>query len=563
MNWLDWTVVVAYLLFLIGVGAYLNRYQENTDDYFLAGQRMKWWQTGFSTMATQLSAISFISVPAFVALKKGGGIKWLAYEVAVPIALIVVMVVIIPVLHRGRYISMHQYLGERFDEKTRSLVSGLFLLMRGLASGVIIYGGAKILAATFKLPTLAPESFLSSPTQQVLIAILIIGVVTIIYDVLGGIGVVIFSDVLQMFVIVVGLLICGWIGLDLLNWNAEAVVQAYDDPARFRAFDFRHWGVSKEEQYAFWPFLIGGFFLYVAYYGCDQSQVQREMSVANEDDVRKSMLLNAFGRYPIVLLYCLVGLVVGATFLTEAEAIAGNLNLSVETFRTRFQEHPDWMLPLFIRAALPHGLIGLLFVAAMAALMSSLDSAINSLSAVTIRDFYQEYLAPGRSTSHYLRAGQVCTLLWGLFATGSALAFALEPSTQTVVEQINQIGTMFYGPLAAAFLMGLLTEWMLGTGVFAGVVVGMVTNILVWQLMPYISWLWWGPIGFLTTLIVAVVITLQLRAAPVPMNRLLKLEKANTRTYWLPAYVLCIVYFFAIILLSTRLELGLMNLFLQ
>lgn len=554
MNWLDWVVVAIYLLFLIGVGAYLNLFQKDTDDYFLAGQKMKWWQTGFSTMATQLSAISFISVPAFVALKSGGGMKWLVYEVAVPLALILVMVVIIPVLHRGRYISMHQYLGERFNEGTRSLVSGLFLLMRGLSSGVIIYAGAKILAATFDLPNLFAGTGLEADTQQVVLAILIIGIVTIIYDVLGGIGVVIFSDVLQMFIIIAGLLICGVVGMDLLSWNTVHVMDAYDNPKRFQILNFEQWGVSKESQYGFWPFLFGGFFLYVSYYGCDQSQVQREMSVANEDDVHKSMLLNAFGRFPIVILYCFVGLVIGAVFMMEPQSISGELGWSVEQFQTTYKDHPDWMLPLFMRAALPHGLIGLLFVAAMAALMSSLDSAINSLSAITIRDFYQEYLVPDQSQSHYLLAGKLCTMFWGLFATVSALLFSLRGDTPTVVEQINQIGTMFYGPLAAAFLMGILTDWIEGTSVTAGVLFGMLANLLVWQHLEWISWLWWGPIGFGVTAIVAVTFSVALPPISLPENRLFRFEEGKNRTNWLPAYVLCVIYFFVIIAVCAWIE---------
>lgn len=559
MNGLDWLIIAIYLLFLIGLGAYLNLSQENTNDYFLAGQNMKWWQTGLSTMATQLSAISFISVPAFVALKTGGGMKWLVYEVAVPIALILVMVVIIPVIHRRRYISMHQYLGERFDEATRSLVSGLFLIMRGLSSGIIIYAGAKILAATFPLPTFLSTSLLTGSTQQEIVAILIIGIVTILYDVLGGIGVVIFSDVLQMSFIVVGLLICGWVGMELLDWNMVSVVDAYDNPDRFRILDFRHWGVTKEGEYAFWPFLFGGFFLYVSYYGCDQSQVQREMSVDNEDDIHKSMLLNAFGRFPIVLLYCFVGLIIGATFLLEPKVIAQQLNWPVQQFRQTYQNNPDWMLPLFIRAALPHGLIGLLFVSAMAALMSSLDSAINSLSAITIRDFYQEYVRPDRSKAHYLMAGKLCTLFWGVFATGSAVLFALQGNTYTVVEQINQIGTMFYGPLAAAFLMGILTGWIRGAGVFLGVVIGLLVNLLVWRSFPAVSWLWWGPIGFVAATTVAIIVTLCVQKRPLQEQKLIHLEEGKTRTDWRAAYLLCVGYFFLIIACCYLLETSFMQ----
>lgn len=532
MTPLDWGVVCLYLLLLIGLGLYLNQYQEDTYDYFLAGQSMTWWQTGFSTMATQLSAVSFISVPAFVALKENGGMRWLAFEFAVPLALIVVMAVIIPVFHREKYISMNQYLGDRFDSGTRSLISGLFLLMRGLSSGAIIYGGAKIIAPAINI--------------RLFWAILIIGVVTILYDVLGGIGVVIYSDVIQMAIIFLGLIYCGITAIDMVGW--QTALNTFD-PARKQILFMNDFGTTEGSSYGFWPFLIGGFVLYVAYYGCDQSQVQREMSVEDVDAVRKSMLLNAFGRFPIVLIYCTVGILVGAVFTVELSSIAGNLGMKPAELSARLNQDYDFMLPYFMVGALPKGITGLLIVATLAALMSSLDSAMNSLSAITVRDFYQEHWVRDASKGHYLLAGRFFTFLWGGLATVSALTFHYWSQVETVVVLINQIGNAFYGPLAAIFLLGMLTRWSTPNGVKTGVMTGLTVNLIVWQFFPSISWLWWGPIGFSVTVIAAFgTLLVDPAGPPLPYGKdLLDLGEVRHQVKWIPWYGYCVIYFLVIV----------------
>ena len=180
MNYLDWTVIAVYTAFLIALSAYLGRKQTNIEDYYLGGRTIPWWAIGVSTMATQLGAISFISAPAFVALKPGGGLKWLGFEFAVPLAMVFIMIFIIPVIHRTGAISLYEYLEKRFDASTRSIVSIIFQVSRALATGVGIYAIGIVLSAILKVPL--------TPT------ILVIGFVTIVYDVLGGIKAVIYTD---------------------------------------------------------------------------------------------------------------------------------------------------------------------------------------------------------------------------------------------------------------------------------------------------------------------------------------------------------------------------------
>lgn len=536
MNYWDWIVIIVYLVILIGIASYLNRFHHTINDYYLAGKRIKWWQSGFSVMATQLGAISFVSAPAFVALKKGGGLKWLCYEFGIPLGLILVMAVIIPPLCRGNFISIYEYLEKRFDSNTRSMISALFQLGRGLATAVAVLAGGLILSTALSISTSS--------------AILLIGIITVLYDVLGGIAVVILSDVLQMMIIIVGIIVCGWTALHLVGWNTA---WASLSPDRLQILDFTHWGFSPEGAYAFWPMLIGGMFLYASYYGCDQSQMQRQLTVKNVDDARKSILLNALGRFPLVVMYCLLGVFVGAAvlrpeFLVKVSSI---MQTDLSTAAQVLKDDPDRMLPLFILSYLPHGLIGFILVAIMSALMSSLDSSLNSLSAVTIRDFYQRYIKPEGDEKHYLIASKICTLFWGIFCIAAALIFAQveEATRQTTLVLINAIGSLLYGPILAAFLLGIMTKWAQPQAVKIGVVAGIATNVFLWLFTP-VSWLWWNFFGFMVAILTAILVTLLshtrigFRTFFIPFSTYNEMTTLN----WPALYKIVVIYFFLIIL---------------
>ncbi|MFQ6616913.1 MAG: sodium:solute symporter [Fidelibacterota bacterium] len=483
MRPLDWAVVGLYLAGIIAFALRRSRLQHDVQDYYLASRQIRWWQSGFSTMATQLGAISFVSAPAFVAMKEGGGLKWLCYEFGVPFGLLVVMMIIVPYLHRGGYISIYAYLERRFDRGTRNLVSLLFQLGRGLATAVSVLAGGLILSTALPISTAQ--------------AIILIGAVTIVYDVLGGIRVVIVSDVVQMLIIFTGIVICGAVALSMMGWDQIWMAL---EPDRSKILDFDHWGLSSEGEYAFWPMTIGGIFLYASYYGCDQSQVQRELSVGSLRGVRKSLLVNAFGRFPVVLLYCLMGVFVGSVFGAPefVSQVATKLGTDSAGILATLNRDPDRMVPMFVLTFLPQGVVGLIFVAIMAALMSSLDSAINSLSAVTMQDFYRVYVKPSASERHYLMASKLITLSWGAFCVMAALAFAYagEATRQTTIVLINAVGSLLYGPILAPFLLGMTTLRVSSFHIKSGILAGIAFNVLLWQFTS-ISWLWWNPAGFL------------------------------------------------------------------
>jgi Na+/proline symporter len=387
-------------------------------------------------------------------------------------------------------------------------------------------------------------------------AILLVGLITIIYDVLGGIRIVILSDFFQMVIIVVGILICGGIALQLTGW--EFAWQNFD-PERLKIFDMKHFGFTSEGRYAFWPMLFGGFFLYISYYGCDQSQVQRELSVGTVNDVRKSLLVNAFGRFPLVLLYSIMGVLIGAVFAIPelSGQIAERMNVNAAEVPTLLAKDPDRMVPVFILSFLPHGLIGFLFVAIMAALMSSLDSGINSLSAVTMKDFYQKYIGVNKTETHYLAASKLITLLWGIFCITAAIILDItgEATRQTSIVLINAVGSILYGPILAAFIIGFFSKRIGAFSIKAGIISGVLINLILWLSTP-ISWLWWNVTGFLTVLIIAVsteVISPGTKHVQEPELGLSDLTRHLTGT-WGRIYGVVVVYFFLILTAAYLLE---------
>ena len=302
--------------------------------------------------------------PGLCGVRCRRGLVWLQYELAVPLAMIFIMIFVIPMFQRLQLVSVYEYLERRFDLKTRLLLSGVFQALRLLAAAVTIYGVSAM------IDLITGIGFLAS--------VLIFGAFTVLYDVLGGIRAVIWSDVLQMAILVSVLGYLLWLLMgDAGGLNAMLGSVSGD---RLAALDFGHHGLGDGHDFAFWPMLFGGFFLYVSYYGCDQSQVQRQLCAKNQRDGQKILLLNGLLRFPLVLLYCLIGVGIAVYADTHTEFV---------TLLPDTDGHPNYnmALPLLFLTELPDGLKGIAIVGVLAAAMSSLDSVINSLSAVTMEDF--------------------------------------------------------------------------------------------------------------------------------------------------------------------------------
>ncbi|MEL6671161.1 MAG: sodium:solute symporter [Bacteroidota bacterium] len=473
MNALDYVIIAIYLIGFLLLG-YLFKNAKSGEDYFLGGRSFKWFPLALSTVATQLSAISFISAPAFVGLKDGGGMMWLTYEFAVPIAMIFLMVWLIPPMFKLGIVSVYEMLEKRYHGSTRVLLSVFFQLSRGFATSVMVYTVALILTSVMDIP--------------IWMTILVIGVVTLIYSYQGGMKAVVYGDMIQMIILFLGILICLGYGLSYLEgWDG---FMSYLDRDRVNVIDFQAYGFDGGKEFGFWPMLLGGFFLYASYYGTDQSQVQRLFSAKDLGTVRKALLTNGLIRFPITFIYCLMGLILGA-FVASNEAFRAAIPM----------DKPDLMVPIFIRDFLPNGIIGILMVAIFSAAMSSLSSTINSLSAASIEDIFNR--KKQLSSDQYMRYSRWASLFWGVVCI--VLAFYTGDIADTVIEAINKIGSVFYGPIFATFVAAILLRRTNFIGANIGLVLGVGVNVYLWLFQPDIFWFWWNAIGALVTLSAAVI----------------------------------------------------------
>ncbi|MFH1478018.1 MAG: sodium:solute symporter [Verrucomicrobiota bacterium] len=473
MNSLDWSIVACYMIGMVGLALWLSRTQRTGSDYFLGGNRIGHWPIAVSILATQCSTNSLMGAPAFVLAV--GGLLWLQYELAVPLAMIGVMMLLLPFFRSQNVVSVYEYLGRRFGPGSRMVLSLLFQFLRAFSTGVTVYGISLVIQQLVGLPFWA--------------SVLLIGVVAMIYEFLGGIRADIYSDVIQMIVLYAGIAVCLIYAVHLTGGWTEILAAFPRD--KLRTLDFRSMGLSGANPFAFWPMLFGGFFLYLSYYGCDQTQVQRGLSTRDVDGANMSLFLNGILRFPLTLTYCLVGVAIGAYIikhpaflehLTDPATNTVNYNLAV---------------PVFCLQALPHGVIGLIMVAMFAAAMSSLDSTLNSLSALTIRDVVERFRTAPFSEREMIRWGRLITVGWGILCMG--FSFYVGNISTSIIETINKIGSLVNGPILATFLLATLTRRANDPGVIAGIVAGFAANLMTWFFLPGVSWLWWNVSGCLIT----------------------------------------------------------------
>jgi SSS family transporter len=477
---LDLFILLVYLGGVIGMSYGFARRQRTGVDYFLAGRGMRGGTLAISVLANQASAVSLVGAPAFVALREGGGLRWLQYELALPIAMFLLIVVLLHALRSVPGSSIYAYAERRFGRQARRSLAATFLLSRGLSLGVILYASALVVSEALGWP--------------VTTAIAAVGLFSVAYTSLGGIVADIWSDVLQFVVLWAGTFLCAFY---VYEHAGAAVLQAIP-PDRTQALVLGEWGLRDGQTFAFWPMLFGGLFLYMSYYGCDQSQAQRLLTARDDGSARQALLLNGLLRFPLVLTYCGFGLL-----------LAGLLQVD-PAFAALMQDRPaDSLVPAFMMGYLPQGLRGLLLAAILAAAMSSIDSAMNSLAAVTLEDVFDR---TAESQSVWL--SRFTSLGWGLFAVVSGLAFS--HSGAGVLVLINQIGSAFYGPVLAVFVLGAVAPAVGGRDVLWGLAAGLLGNLGIARFLPGVSWLWWNPAGFLVTALVALLLCGRWSMGPLP-----------------------------------------------
>lgn len=537
MNWLDFSIIIGYIVFFLGMGFF---FKDNKDakDYFLGGRSMGWFPLSLSTMATQLSAISFISAPAFVGLKLNGGMKWLTFEFAVPIAMVVIMLFIIPPLFRSGVVSIYEFIEKRFASSTRLILSIVFQLSKALGTGVMVYTIAIILQAVLDI--------------DYVYTVLIISAITIIYSWQGGMKAVVWGDAIQMILLFAGLLVCTYYGWQLLQDNG-GLANGFD-PKRLEVIDF-NMGLNAGEEYGIWPMIFGGFFLYVSYYGCDQSQAQRMLSARNEKTIRQLLLANGLLRFPVVLVYCTMGLFIGALVTVAPDFMADIATATQKHFPADYAAtgyKADLMIPVFIVKYLPHGFIGILMVAILSAAMSSLSSTVNSLSAVSVEDFFnrgKEKL----SNKKYMILSKVSVVFWGVVCI--ACSFLFGGSKSAVIEIINAIGSVFYGPVLVTFILAIFSKKVNHIGMNTGIILAVVINLIFSKTIQglfnidlgfEIFWIWLNVTGVLISLVIAYLVSMLTNHVPVKVDT--GISFAIKKEDWQRKEVYILLAFFVVII---------------
>jgi SSS family solute:Na+ symporter len=529
MNYLDWLVIVVYGIGMIGMSVYLGRNQKSEGDYYLGSNDLSFWSIGISTMATQCSTNSLLGAPAFVIAV--GGLLWLQYEIAVPLAVIAVMIFLLPFFRKQNIISVYEYLEKRFGVGTRTFLSVTFQFLRAFSTGVTVFGISLVLQKTIGI------SFW--------VAVILLGIVTVVYDYFGGMKAVVYSDVIQMIVLYAGILIATVYAINLTGGISEVFSLIPEDKSL--VLDFSHHGFGDGKTFAFWPMLIGGFFLYVSYYGCDQTQVQRELSSKDLDDTNMSLFVNGIFRFPLVLTYIFLGAALMAYIAKHPEF----LNL-LQTSDGSIEY--NLAVPTFVLQHLPHGIIGLIVVALFSAAMSSLDSTINSLSALTMRDVIERFFIKSQiSKKTELFLSRITTIFWGTLCI--IFAFFVGGISESIIESINKIGSLLNGSILATFLLAILTKRANGYGAVSGIIVGFLVNLFLWIYYPEISWMWWNAIGCFVTFGIGYTVSIVVKAEQdysLIKNLIFQKKQKEFFQYkrnWPVYYSILTVYFLLIILI--------------
>lgn len=550
MQLIDWIVLGGTLAFIVLYGTYKTRHNKNVTDYLKGGNSSNWWTIGLSVMATQASAITFLSTPG-QAFHDGMG--FVQFYFGLPIAMIIISMVFIPLYHKLKVFTAYEFLETRFDLKTRTLTAVLFLIQRGLAAGITIFAPAIILSAVLGWDLITLN--------------VIIGVLVIIYTVSGGTKAVSITQKQQMAVIFAGmfltfLLILNYLPLDISFKNAIelAGVNGKLDVLDF-SFDF-------DNRYTFWSGIIGGTFLALSYFGTDQSQVQRYLSGKSVRESQMGLIMNGLLKVPMQFFILLVGVMVfvfyqfnesplnfnpsaiedvrNSKFSSELNALEiekkvldqsikeqqilyvhsenneqrkvisddmVSLNdlkrdLRADTKKLILKANPDaetndkdYVFIYFILNNLPRGLIGLLLAVILSAAMSSTASELNALASTTAIDLYKRNVK-AKSDSHYVKMSKWFTLCWGIIAISIACVANL---FDNLIQLVNIIGSIFYGNVLGIFLLAFFINYVKSTSVFIAALITQIFIIYFWyiDLMPY---LWLNLVGCVLVIVTALLI---------------------------------------------------------
>jgi SSS family solute:Na+ symporter len=541
MSAVDWAIIGIYLVWIVWDGIRLTKNSTEIEGYFLANRSLPWWAVGLSVMATQLSAITMISTTG---QGYAVGMSLLQQYYALPIAMIIIAVTFVPFFHNARIFTAYEYLEKRFDAKTRSLTALLFLFSRGMACGTVVAAPAVVLSVMIG--------------ADITTICLLMALPTAVYTMFGGVQAVAWTDVKQMYLIVFGLVAAAVAlvaGLPDTVSIGEALTIA-GSTGRLKVFDF---STDPAIRYTFWTGTIGALFLFLSYFGTDQSQVQRYLTAKSIDEARTSLFMSAYWKIPLQALVMVIGVLMFVFYVFTpppmlfnpahdqrvrqsarsaeyagleqkfGEALAARKAAAEQNNTVAFNAEEqrvtavraeaialvkdvsgdstyndiNYVFPTFIVTHLPVGLVGLLMAAIFAAAMSTIAGELSALSTTTVIDFYRRWIRDDGDQAHLLRVSKMATMFWAVFASIVAIWAA---ELGSLIEVVNRFGSFFYGSILGVFLLAIGWSRANGTGAFAGLFAGMGVVGYV-TLNTNIAFLWHNLIGAVVVFVVGMIVS--------------------------------------------------------
>ncbi len=544
MSWIDWAIVGGYLAFMIFDGIRMTKHTSGVDGYFLANRSLPWWAVGLSVMATQLSAITLVGATGQGYMD---GMRFIQFYYGLPIAMVILCVTAVPFFYRANVFTAYEYLEKRFDVRVRTLTSFFFLISRGLGVGVVIAAPSVILSIVLGWNELT--------------TIFVMGLSTTLYTMIGGVQAVTWTDVKQMFVIFFGLFVCLFVIVGKFP-EGVSMGDGLHLAGAVGKLETVNWSFDLTEKYTIWSGVIAALFLFLSYFGCDQSQVQRFLTAKSVSEGRTSLLMSAFFKIPMQFMILLIGVLVFVFYQFQQPPMIFNANENAKyansaeykslqaDYEKAFEKRKlvateysttnsdsakqsyieanqeflaarkkgvdfvkkdnasfndiNYVFPNFVVQNMPIGVIGLIIAAIFAAAMSSISAELNALATATTLDFYRRLVNADATDKQYVFVGRIATLIWGIFA---CLVATQATNLGSLIEVVNKFGSFFYGSLLGVFVLAFAVKKANSNGAFFGLLFGIAS---VWVASNYtkIEFLWFNVVGCLVTVLAGYLISL-------------------------------------------------------
>ena len=515
MNVIDWIILFGTIALIVGYGAWKTRGEKNMEGYLLGNKSLPWWTVCLSIMATQASAITFLSTTGQA---YEDGMRFLQFYFGLPLAMIILSVTAVPLYHKLKVFTAYEYLETRFDRKTRTLAAFFFLMLRGLSVGITLYAPALILSTILD--------------WNINLTTILIGALVLMYTVAGGTKAVSITQKYQLAVIMTGMIIAGWIAFSKLP-QGISFGNTFQLAGEMGKLNLINLSFNLSDRYNIWSGLIGGLFLYLSYFGADQSQVGRYLSGSSITESRMGLIFNGLLKIPMQFIILYIGILIfvfyqfhqaplfhnpalhSKAMQTEAATDLRQLEISYQNVFTQRKEaagqlvsgiqsgnerqiskskealreiqkseqelrmktkeaikkgvpgantqDKDYVFINFVMTYLPHGLIGLLLAVVFSAAMSSMAAELNALSSTTVIDIYKRSMKPAEQEQHYVKASKWLTAGWAVFAM---LFASLANQSENLIQYVNIVGSLFYGTILGIFLSAFYLKYLKSTAVF-------------------------------------------------------------------------------------------------